>query len=318
MPDAHKRLKTALDETRLLILGAQVLFGFHLNAVFQSEFDSLPETPRLLYALAFLAMASSIALLIAPSMQHRLVEEGRTSGRLLGLATWLAGLALLPFALSLAIDLSIVLGFRFGNIYGTIVGIFFGFLALFWWYGLEWIVAMRRGGPAPKASMSIEEQDTPTDVRVEHMLTEARVLLPGAQALFGFQLAVLLTSAFGSLPQASKVVHAAALCCLALAVILLMAPAAFHRISYGGQNTEGFLRLGSGLIIASAVPLAAAIGGDLYVSITKALGDPVVGIAAALVAIFMLAGLWFVHPLLVRARRRRLPGTREEAHGLKR
>jgi hypothetical protein len=29
--DLRKKVKTALDETRLLILGAQVLFGFQLN-----------------------------------------------------------------------------------------------------------------------------------------------------------------------------------------------------------------------------------------------------------------------------------------------
>ena len=35
----ERRVKTALDETRLLILGAQILFGFHLNGAFQSGAD---------------------------------------------------------------------------------------------------------------------------------------------------------------------------------------------------------------------------------------------------------------------------------------
>ena len=39
-----KKVKTALDETRLLMLGAQVLFGFELNGVFQEEFANL--SPR--------------------------------------------------------------------------------------------------------------------------------------------------------------------------------------------------------------------------------------------------------------------------------
>ena len=37
----HRRVKTALDETRLLILGAEILFGFHLNGAFQSGFAGL-------------------------------------------------------------------------------------------------------------------------------------------------------------------------------------------------------------------------------------------------------------------------------------
>ena len=39
--DLRKKVKTALDETRLLILGAQVLFGFQLNGVFQEAFAGL-------------------------------------------------------------------------------------------------------------------------------------------------------------------------------------------------------------------------------------------------------------------------------------
>src|SRR5215208_5361769 len=45
-----KRVKTALDETRLLILGAQVLFGFHLNGAFQKEFPNLSTQSRVLHA----------------------------------------------------------------------------------------------------------------------------------------------------------------------------------------------------------------------------------------------------------------------------
>ena len=35
---------------------------------------------------------------------------------------------------------------------------------------------------------------TPLRAKVEQMLTEARVLIPGAQALLGFQMAIMLTS----------------------------------------------------------------------------------------------------------------------------
>ena len=145
------------------------------------------------------------------------------------------------------------------------------------------------------------QQETPLDVRIEQMLTEARVLIPGAQALFGFQLAVLLTDGFAQLPASSKAVHTAALCCIALAVILLMAPAAFHRITFGGQDTEEFHRLGSGLIIASALPLAAGIAADLYVAVAKALDSSAIGIVLALMAAAILLSLWFIFPLILRA-----------------
>jgi hypothetical protein len=40
------KVKTALDETRLLMLGAQVLFGFELNGVFQEEFATQSAASR--------------------------------------------------------------------------------------------------------------------------------------------------------------------------------------------------------------------------------------------------------------------------------
>ena len=70
------------------------------------------------------------------------------------------------------------------------------------------------------------------------------MVLPGVQALLGFQLAVTLTRAFEALPYSSKLVHAAALMLVALAVILLIAPAAFHRIAFSGEDTEEFHRIG--------------------------------------------------------------------------
>ena len=294
-----KRVKTALDETRLLILGAQVLFGFHLNGAFQKEFPNLSTQSRVLHAISFLMMTVAVALLIAPSLQHRIVEQGQASTRIIAATSLFAAAALFPFALSLGTDLYIVIGHHFGATAGAAIGIAFSLAAITGWYGAEWV--MRR--PRPKEVPMREDPDTPIDVRVEHMLTEARVLLPGAQALLGFQLAVMLTDSFGELPNSSKVIHVAALCCISLAVILLMAPASFHRITFNGQNTESFHRLGSALVVAAAVPLGAGIVGDLYVAVTMALDSPPLGAVLALGAAATLAALWLIHPLVLRAKR---------------
>ena len=295
-----KRVKTALDETRLLILGAQILFGFHLNGAFQNGFSDLSPQSRALHALSFLMMAAAIALLIAPSLQHRLVDGGNASNRILNASTMFAGVALLPFALSLGVDLYIVIGHRFGAAIGASAGVGFTALAMAAWYGAEWLLQRpKHNKPAQ------QERETPIDVRVEHMLTEARVLLPGAQALLGFQLAVMLTDGFGELAFATRVIHVTALCCTCLAVILLMAPAAFHRITYSGENTETFHRLGSALILAAAVPLGGGIVGDLYVAVEKGLHQPAIAAAVAAVAFVGLIALWLVQPLLLRAKRRR-------------
>jgi len=138
--DLGRKVKTALDETRLLILGAQVLFGFQLNAVFQDAFASLAQSTRLLACAGQLLMVIAIALLIAPSMQHQIVERGSDTVRIHGVTSLFAGVALLPFGLSLGIGLYIVLHHLYGPPAALAGGTTFFVLAAFCWYGLGVIV----------------------------------------------------------------------------------------------------------------------------------------------------------------------------------
>src|SRR6202040_1422381 len=121
--------------------------------------------------------------------------------------------------------------------------------------------------------------------------TEARVVLPGAQALFGFQLAIVLTLSFEQLPGPSKIIHAASIFLVALAVVLLMAPAAYHRIVYAGEDTQDMHRVGSVLVTAATVPLALGLAGDVYVVVTKIMGSPAAGLIAGSLALVLLMGL---------------------------
>src|ERR1700754_2601263 len=79
---------------------------------------------------------------------------------------------------------------------------------------------------------------TPLGTRIEQVLTEARLIIPGGQALFGFQFVAMLTTGFDRLPQTSKIAHAAALGLIALNIVLVMMPAAVHRLSYGGEDSK--------------------------------------------------------------------------------
>jgi Family of unknown function (DUF6328) len=133
-----KKLKTALDETRLLILGGQILLGFQFVGVFQERFKELGGTAHVLDVVALLLMVSTIALLIAPSLQHRIVEEGRTTERIFLATGQLAELALLPFALSLGIDLFIIFQALFGTVLGIVPAVLFVTLALTFWYALAY------------------------------------------------------------------------------------------------------------------------------------------------------------------------------------
>jgi hypothetical protein len=111
----ERQLKIALDESRLLILGAEVLFGFQFNGVFQERFAELPAAMRALAGGGLALIVLALALLITPSMQHRIVEPGEDSSRVLRLATLFTGCALLPLAAALALDRPVRLTARKGR-----------------------------------------------------------------------------------------------------------------------------------------------------------------------------------------------------------
>jgi hypothetical protein len=291
-----KKVKTALDETRLLILGAQVLFGFQLNSVFQEGFADLARSTKLLTCLGQMLMVLSIALLIAPSMQHRIVEAGEDSNRIHRTTTGYAGWALLPFEISLGIAVYIVFDHLYGPVAAFTMGTIFCVLAGFFWFGLAAAIKVWIG----TSRMREEEKPTPLPTKIDQMLTEARVILPGAQALLGFQLTVTLTRSFEQLPEQIRLLHVAALCCVGFAVILLMTPAALHRISFGGEDTNTFFHLGSAFVIAAPAVLAFGISGDLFVATFKASGSTDIATVTGAASLFLLAIFWFAIPLFIR------------------
>ena len=130
------QVKTALDETRLLMLGAQVLFGFKLNSVFQEEFANLSVASRYVDCAGQVLMAMAIGLLVAPSMQHRIVENGEDTVRIHRITGVFAGMALLPFAVSLGLGFYIVFDHVFGVTAAFVAGSAFCLLAGMFWYGL--------------------------------------------------------------------------------------------------------------------------------------------------------------------------------------
>jgi hypothetical protein len=292
------KLKIALDETRLLVLGSQILFGFQLNAMFQDGFEELSPFARGLNVCGFFLMAGTVGLLTAPSMQHRIVERGYDSRRLHAAATRFAELALLPFAVSLGLTFYLVLERHAGVALAAGGGALFFALAILFWFGIARMIER----PEEPMDDADDEGNTPLHTRIDQMLTEARVILPGAQAMLGFQFAVMLTKTFDRLPQDAKLVHVAALSLVAVAVILLMTPAAIHRLTFRGEDDERFLRIGSRFLIAAAAPLGLGISLDMFVAIVRMTGSPGLGSAGAGLTAVLFTVLWFVQPLMLRSR----------------
>ena len=292
---SDRKLKTALDETRLLILGVQILLGSEFQCAFQDRFDRLSEGAKQLNLAALGLIVLSIAVLIAPSMQHRIVEAGQSTARLILTTNRLASTALMPLTAGLALSVYVVVQLTFGASAGLAVAAFLGSAAAFCWFGLEIFIVGRNQEPR-----EMQHSPAPLKTKIEQLLTEARLIIPGGQALLGFQFIAMLTSGFDRLPETAKVVHAAALCLIGMNVIVMMTPAALHRMSFGGEDSSRFLRMGSALVTVGPAFLAAGISAEIYVVFLKALSSSQMAITASIAAAIVLAALWYGWPLALR------------------
>lgn len=291
--ELDRKLKTALDESRLLILGAQVLFGFQFEAAFQDLFATLPRGVQFVQVAGLLLLLLATCFLIAPSLHHQLVYGGQSRVGALRGASFFAGLSLLPLTFGLGASMWVVFEHLFGRTAGLVAGSGFTVVALALLYGLGFAL----GRTQRPLRMPPEEKATPLETRIEQLLTEARVIIPGGQALLGFQFIATLTTAFAELPSSAQLIHVAALCAVALAVLLLMTPAALHRIGYGGEDSEDFFRIGSALVTLAAVPLAIGISADVYVVFVKVTQSTAAAVTAGLGALGVFVSVWLLYPV---------------------
>ena len=157
---------------------------------------------------------------------------------------------------------------------------------------------MARSAPERRDSVHVESLEE----EAGKTLSEARMVLPGMQALFGFQLIAVFNQGFRELGALERYVHLCALLLVTVGIALIMTPAIFHRIAERGRVSRRFIELASRFIACAMVPLALGIVLDLaLVAWVIAQSVPIaIGVGSATLVLF--AGLWFVFPWSQRRR----------------
>jgi hypothetical protein len=297
MTSVKDRMKQGLDEIRTVILGVQILLGFQYEAVFQPGFRRLAPTARLLEAVGLGLLALSVIALITAIAFNRLSDHGAATVRQEYVNQAVIGLALAPFAVALGLDVFVALAAQMGAFAAGTAGTVLAAVALLFWYG----GAVFR--PRDHAMPERKEEAVPLKDRIGALLTESRIVLPGAQALLGFQFAAYLTDGYGRAPADARFAHTAGLALLIITMILLMAPAAFHRLAERGEDTPRVERVCAILILAAMPPLGLAISADLFVvcRLVGATQPLAMGVAAGV--ILLSGAAWYLFPLSARGRR---------------
>jgi hypothetical protein len=296
MTSLKDKVQNALDEARMLILGMEVLLGFQFRAVFQPGFEKLPITLRYTQLIALCLLLMVLGLLLTPGSFHRIVARGEDTDQLHRTTTRVMDIALLPFSLALGLQIFSSTSGLLGLGPSLAVGGGAFLVAGGFWYGWELLAEKH-----PQEEEQMAAGETELKDKIKQVLTEARVMLPGAQALLGFQLIIFLMEGFQVLPGGLKYVHLVSLLLVALAVILLMTPAAYHRMVEKGENSEHFHRIAGRLLIAAMIPFALGVSGDFYLVIQKVSNSTALGLLGGCCSLGMMAFLWFVYPISARS-----------------
>ncbi len=130
-----------------------------------------------------------------------------------------------------------------------------------------------------------------------HILEECRMVLPGIQALFGFQLISIFSQGFDDkLSSFDQRLHLLSICLIVISVTLVMAPAALHRQTHLTSVSERFLQITSTFLLWGMLALAAGLCLEIFLIAEVILHDRAMSLLiAALFWVFFLF-LWVILP----------------------
>jgi hypothetical protein len=139
------------------------------------------------------------------------------------------------------------------------------------------------------------------EAQFSQLLQELRVALPGVQVLLAFLLTVPFDQRFEQLGDIDTAAFTVAVAAAALAVVLLIAPSAQHRVAWRSGRTDyvRLLRLANAEALIGLVGVAVSLAASMYVVVDLIYRQPLAAVIGAALAA-LIAWLWLVVPLRVR------------------
>ena len=118
----NRNLDQLLQELRVVLPGVQVLFAFLLAVPFATRFNQVDQFERVVFFVALLFASLAVVLLLAPSIQHRILFRHDQKRYLVQTGTRLAIAGMTALACSITLSLVLVAHFLYGIWAASIVG----------------------------------------------------------------------------------------------------------------------------------------------------------------------------------------------------
>lgn len=147
-----------------------------------------------------------------------------------------------------------------------------------------------------KKESKIQEED-----RYKFVLEEARTVLPGLQALFGFQLITVFNPKFDKMIPFDQQAYWVALILITISMCLLMTPAAYDRQTKCHHDPKHFERVATVLITCALFPFMLAMSIDAYIVTREMFHSESMALSTGLTLLTIFGVLWYGFPLYMNA-----------------
>jgi membrane-bound acyltransferase YfiQ involved in biofilm formation len=137
-----------------------------------------------------------------------------------------------------------------------------------------------------------EEEQQRLNRQMMELLNELRVAMPGVQVLFGFLLTVPFQQGWRRVTEFQENVYFVTLIAAAVATAFLIAPSAYHRVTFQQQEKPNIVHIGTGQMIVGLVALAIAMNGAVLL-VADLLFDSGTTVVTIAVLGTLYATLWF-------------------------
>jgi hypothetical protein len=142
-----------------------------------------------------------------------------------------------------------------------------------------------------------ETEEERLDRNLGELLQELRVALPGVQVLFAFLLAVPFQQNFTEISDFDKTMYFVTLLLTALSAALLIAPSAYHRLTFRYQQKRRLVFISNRLAIAGLAVLALAMTCAILLVTNVLWGTVATTVVTTVLVLTMFAVLWVALPL---------------------
>jgi len=145
--EADHQLDELVQELRLVLPGATVLFGFLLSVPFSARFDLLNTLDRVVFIVAFLSASLALVFLLAVAGYHRLRGTPYDKHLMVRTSSRQAVAGLASLGMSLLACVFLVADFVYGTVLAMVVAVPLGGGAMWLWFGLP-LMRRFRGDPS--------------------------------------------------------------------------------------------------------------------------------------------------------------------------